>query len=135
MQRTHTFRKIFEDGVWLTSEQLRGLQPNPLASDDRLIEGWKRRNQVFSVSYDGKDYFPRYQFDARYQPLPLVEEVLAVFGPVEDTWTLAAWFHFPSPWLVERDDLGATNIAPNDAIDQREALVSAAAKRLVSYVA
>lgn len=54
-----------------------------------------RRSRVFRVSYAGTDFFPRYQFDALCPPLPVIKEVQAAFGRGADTWTPAAWFHFP----------------------------------------
>ena len=130
-----TIQQVFAEGEWLTAEQLNALQATPPANKAHPASDWKRRGRVFSVNYRGKEYFTRFQFDALYQPLPIIKEVLAAFGEVADSWTLAAWFHFPSGWLVTRDKRGAANVAPKDALDRGAAVVQAAAKRLSSYVA
>ncbi len=134
-RRMRTIQAVFTDGDWLTAEQINALQATPPANKAHPASDWKRRGRIFSVTYNGKDYFESYQFDALYQPLPIVREILNAFGPTADAWTLAAWFHFPSPWLVERDDRGAVNLAPKDALDRGEDVVRAAAQRLSAYVA
>jgi len=135
VRRMRTVQEVFAAGDWLTAEQLNALQATPPANRAHPASDWKRRGRVFSVNYRGKEYFARYQFDALYQPLPIVKDIIAAFGEVADAWTLAAWFHFPSPWLVKRDERGATNIAPKDVLDRGDAVVQAAGKRLSSYVA
>jgi hypothetical protein len=135
VHRMRTIQELFADGEWLTAEQLNALQATPPANKAHPASDWKRRGRVFSVNYRGKEYFARYQFDALYQPLPIIKDILAAFGEVADTWTLAAWFHFPSAWLVKRDERGATNVAPKDSLDRGAEVVQAAAKRLSSYVA
>ncbi|HRO59677.1 MAG TPA: hypothetical protein PK177_11025 [Burkholderiaceae bacterium] len=135
MHRMNTLREVFEAGDWLTAEQLNALQPAPPANKAYPASDWKRRGRIFSVNYGGREYFPRYEFDAFYQPLPIIRQVLAAFGEVADPWRLAAWFHYPSPWLVARDEQGARNIAPKDALDRSAEVVAAAAKRSSSFVA
>jgi len=135
VHRMRTIHEVFGDGEWLTAEQLNALQASPPANKAHPAADWKRRGRIFSVNYRGKEYFPRYEFDALYQPLAIIKDVLAAFGEVADPWTLAAWFHFPSPWLVRRDERGATNVAPKDALDRRDDVVRAAVKRLSSYAA
>ena len=134
-RRMRTIQTVFTDGDWLTADQINALQSAPPANKAHPASDWKRRGRIFSVSYNGRDYFASYQFDALYQPLPVIREILNAFGPVADAWTLAAWFHFPSPWLIERDERGAVNLAPKDALDRGEDVVRAAARRLDAYVA
>lgn len=135
LRRMRTVQDVFTDGEWLTAEQINALQATPPANKAHPASDWKRRGRVFSVNARGKEYFARYQFDALYQPLPIIKEVLAAFGEVADSWTLAAWFHFPNAWLAKRDERGAINVAPKDALDRGAEVVRAAAKRLTSYVA
>lgn len=135
MNRMETIQVIFATSEWLTAEQVNALQAAPPANKLYPASDWKRRGLVFSVNHGGTEYFARYQLDALHQPLPIIREILTAFGAVEDGWDLAAWFHFPSGWLVERDERGAVNVAPKDALDRVVAVVEAAAKRLTSYAA
>ncbi len=132
VQRMRTLRQVFAEGDWLTSEQLNSLQEAPPKSKSQPASDWKRRGRVYSVSRGGREYFARYQFDAMYEPLPVMREVLEAFGDVADPWVLAAWFHYPSAWIAGGDG-GA--LAPKDALDRRDDVVRAALKRRTSYVA
>jgi hypothetical protein len=100
MHRLQTIREIFAEEEWLTADMLNRLQPEPPSNRSLPASDWKRRGRIFSVTFGGKEYFPRYQFDAAYQPLPLMRNVLAALGTVADTWKIAAWFHYPNGWIA-----------------------------------
>lgn len=132
VQRMRTLRQVFAQGDWLTSEQLNSLQDAPPKSKSQPASDWKRRGRVYSVSRGGREYFARYQFDAMYEPLPVMREVLEAFGDVADPWVLAAWFHYPNAWVVDAD---GGPVAPKDALDRHDDVVRAALKRRTGYVA
>lgn len=135
LARLKTIRAILEEGDWLTAEQLNALQPNPPAQKSQPASDWKRRGRIFSVSYGGREYFPRYEFDEAFQPLPIIRDVLKAFGEVADSWKIAAWFNFPNGWISTPGTGGQEPMAPKAALDQREVLLRAAAARQGSYVA
>lgn len=133
--RRNTIRKMLEQGEWLTAEQLNALQPSPPAQKSQPASDWKRRGRIFSVNYGGQDYFAQYQFDEAYQPLPIIKEIVRAFGEVADSWKIAAWFYFPNGWITQPGTGGRQPVAPKDALDQRDAVLNAVAKRHGSYVA
>ena len=135
LDRLQTIRTMFREEEWLTNEMLNQLQPEPPSNRSLPASDWKRRGRIFSVNFGGKEYFPRYEFDAVYQPLPVIRDILKAFGPVADTWKLAAWFHFPNGWIVEPGPGGPTPVAPKDALDRLDDLLNALKKRQGSYVA
>jgi hypothetical protein len=135
LQRLQTIREIFKEEEWLTADMLNRLQLEPPSNRSLPASDWKRRGRIFSVTSGGKEYFPRYEFDTAYQPLPLMKEILAAFGTVADTWKIAAWFHYPNGRIVEPGPEGVKAIAPKDALDRRDDLVKALEKRTGSYVA
>ena len=135
VHRMRTVQQVYAEGDWLTAEQLNALQSEPPANTSHPASDWKRRGRIFSVNYGGKEYFARYQFDALYQPLPIIKDILRAFGGVADPWTLAAWFHFPNGWIARRGASGMVALAPKDALDHRDAVLNAAAQRHASYVA
>lgn len=132
VRRTQTLQQVFSEDDWLTSDQLHALQAARPKSKFQPASDWKRRGRIFSVSRAGREYFAGYQFDAMYEPLPVIRDVLKAFGDVADPWTLAAWFHYPNAWILGPD--GAP-VAPKDALDRRDDLVRAARRRIDSYVA
>lgn len=132
VRRMQTLRQVFAEGDWLTAEQLNALQAAPPKNRSHPASDWKRRGRIYGVSHGGREYFARYQFDALYQPLPVVRDVLKAFGEVADSWVLAAWFHYPNAWIVGPDGVP---VAPRNALDRVDALLDAAEKRRTSYVA
>jgi hypothetical protein len=135
IRRQQTMREVFARGDWLTAEQINSLQALPPANKAHPASDWKRRGRIFGVTFNGKEYFAGYQFDAMSQPLPIIRDILEALGPVEDSWKIAAWFHFPNGWIAGRDDQQADPIAPKDALDRRDAVVPAAHRMLGGYVA
>ena len=132
VQRMRTLRQVFAEGDWLTSEQLNALQETSPKSKSQPASDWKRRGRIYGVSRGGREYFARYQFDAMYEPLPVIREVLDAFGEVSDPWVLAAWFHYPNAWIASTE---GSAVAPKDALDRRDDVVRAALQRRASYVA
>jgi len=130
-----TVRAVFEDGDWLTAEEINKLQKKPSAKTSLPASDWKRRGRIFSVSYDGKEYYPRYQFDAMYQPLPIISDILKAYGEYADAWSLAIWFHFPNGWIAKDVGEMALPVAPKDALDRGRDVVKAALNQRGTYVA
>ncbi|MDO5947133.1 hypothetical protein [Burkholderia cepacia] len=135
IRRQKTMREVFARGDWLTAEQINALQGTPPANKAQPASDWKRRGRVFGVTFNGKEYFAGYQFDAMCQPLPVIKDILEALGPVEDAWKIAAWFHFPNGWIAGRGVHEAEPVAPRDALDRRDDVVEAAHHLHGEYVA
>ena len=114
-----------------------GLDPEPLearqpkGSEGPSASDWKRDGRIFSVDYQGREYFPGYQFDDAHQPLPIIEDILKALGPETDPLVVAAWFHYPNGWITRRSADGKTEVpvAPKDALEMPDLVVEAAANR------
>jgi len=130
-----TIKRVFEQTDWLTAEDINLLQPNPAPKKSLPASDWKRRGRVFSVSYKDRDYYPRYQFDAMYQPLPVIKDILDAYGEYADPWSVAAWFHFPNGWIAKVVGDEAVPVAPKDALNRKSDVIEAARNREGSYVA
>jgi hypothetical protein len=118
-----TIRTVFRQGDWLSAETV------------SHAGNWKSQGRIFSVILDGKEYFPRYEFNALYQPLPVIRDILNAFGPVDDPWKIAVWMHFPNGWIIEPGPEGPKAVAPRDALDRPEDILNALKKRQESYIA
>jgi hypothetical protein len=130
-----TAKKVFQEGDWLTAEDINKRQSRPPADGSLPASDWKRHGQIFSVPWDGKEYYPRYQFDVMFQPLPVISEILKAYGECADAWSLATWFHFPNSWIAEAVGTEAVPIAPKDAMDRPNDVIIAARNRKGTYVA
>jgi len=131
-RRLETMRTVFDRGDWLTAAQINAPRKRPPANQSQPASDWNRRGRIYSVTVDGRTYFAGYQFDTACQPQPVIREILAVLGPVSDTWKIAAWFHFPNGWIS-----GARTqaVAPKDALDRPLDVIAAARRNNGSYIA
>lgn len=129
-----TIENIFENSEWLTSQEVSRLQKNPSWLTSSLLSDWERCGRVFSVSYQGDNYYARYQFDPLYQPLPIIKEILDAYGSYEDTWAVAAWFYFPNGWLVNEQFESTVPLSPKDALHLRSEVINAARNRRGTYI-
>ncbi|MDN4053129.1 hypothetical protein QPK32_08565 [Massilia sp. YIM B02763] len=130
-----TFKRVFAEGDWLTAEDINKLQIRPPAKKSLPASDWQRRGRIFSVSYAGKKYYPRYQFDTIFQPLPVIRQILKAYGECADTWALATWFHFPNGWIAKVVDSKVLSLAPKDALDLPYDVIKAARNQKGTYVA
>ena len=129
VQATRT--ALFAEGEWLTAEMVHALQQQPSPDTSQPTSDWKRSGLIFGVPLDGNEYFARYQFDAMYQPRPIIEAILRELDSWADPWKIAAWFHFPNGWISD----GSSPVAPKDALDRSDDVLEAARKTRGSYVA
>jgi hypothetical protein len=111
-----TLKKVFEKDDWLTAEDINKLQWRPPPRQSRPASDWKRRGRIFSVSYEGKEYYPRYQFDAMYRPLPVIRDILKAYGECSDPWSLAVWFYFPNAWIAKNVGDESFGVAPRNTV-------------------
>lgn len=130
-----TMKEVLEGSAWLTAEDINKLQKKPPAKKSLPASDWERRGCIFSVPYGGRAYYPRYQFDAMYQPLPCISDILKAYGVCADTWSLATWFHFPNGWIAEQVGNEVVPVAPKDALDRASDVIKAARSRKGTYVA
>jgi len=134
IEQMTTVRTVLAKGDWLTAEEINKLQSKPPSETSLPAVDWRRGKRIFSVSYDGKEYYPRYQFDAMYQPLPVISEILKAFGEYADAWSLATWFHFPNGWIAKEVGRSAVPVAPKDALDRAHDVIKAASNQKGTYV-
>ena len=59
---------------------------------------WKRTGRVFSVSDGSETRFPLFQLEGGH-PMPVIAEILSVFGERLTPWQIAIWITAPNAWL------------------------------------
>ncbi|GGC62867.1 hypothetical protein GCM10011400_58400 [Paraburkholderia caffeinilytica] len=128
-------REILASGIWLTAQQINARQSAPPADRDQPARDWKKSRRIFSVTWDHAEYFAGYQFDVTCQPLPVIRDILAVFGPRYEPWTIAAWFHFPNGWIAGRGNHEGEPVAPMGALDRPDDVLRAVQFMHGGYVA
>jgi hypothetical protein len=134
MCRQKTIDRIFTKSSWLSTDELCQFQGEFPNQRNEIIRDWLNKRMVFSVRYNGHEYFAKYQFDTTLHPLPVIKEIIEAFGIDDDPWALAAWFEYPNSWIVSKRSDGIDLVAPKDALDRTQELVNAARVRKGSYV-
>lgn len=95
---------IFSGIEWLTAEQVGakgvtdGCTDSGLKAGANRVNRWKAEGKIFAIQRSGKDWYPRYQFNDDYTPIPAMRDVVARFGndhPIE----IAAWMESPNNYL------------------------------------
>lgn len=100
LRREQLNAHILTDSVWLTarelSEKASFKNTNPSAGPNR----WKAAGTIFALQLNGKDKYPQYALDEGFRPIPVVKQVIALFGEKKTPWGLAIWFGSENSWLA-----------------------------------
>lgn len=90
-----------------------------------LASRHKREGRLFTVRDGTTDKYPRFQFDAHGQPLPVIEQILKLIKGRLEGWEIALWFHANNGWLPQQ-------ARPGDLLRRQPDAVLMAAKREVA---
>jgi hypothetical protein len=115
-----TREQIFGGATW---------NSGPCVQSEQFLQ-WVSDGKIFGVERNGSQFYATYQFDGDGSPLPIIKDILQLLRG-EDPWTIAAWFHFPNPWIIQ-DSVPA---APNAVLGRHDEVLRAARWRTGSYVA
>jgi hypothetical protein len=94
---------------------------NPSSQPNR----WKRARQIFAVSHKGVDLYPLYALDRdqEFRPLPIVGEVLELFGDKKSAWETAFWFASVNSYLKNKKPKDVLRSAPEAVLKAAQAEV------------
>jgi hypothetical protein len=73
---------------WLIAADIARLTKRSKSNPNALANRWKNEGKVFAIRYEGVERYPRYAFNDRLEPLPVIAEVLQLFGKDTDPWKL-----------------------------------------------
>jgi hypothetical protein len=126
--------------AYLSMAEVCALQPSPTdLTNEAKVSAWVTEQRLFFVSLSpwGRKGFPSYQFDPHGQPLPVIQQILAIFNAFEPdpelrSCLLEVWFRVPNGWVT---DAQGHPLAPKDALSSPDQLLKAARGRYDSYVA
>jgi len=107
--------QMIADAVWLkadffrhfavfTAREVANLSGQSLDEAERVLDTWRAARKVLSITRDGIEVFPSFQFGGDGQPLPVVGQVLELFSKVPSRvdWDNAIWFVAANGWLGGR---------------------------------
>ena len=108
-KQARALEAVLKNSEWLTAGEIgeRGkFSPSNLAAP---ANRWKQEGKIFAVPYQGQDRFPRYGLDEAYRPIPGLESVLKLFGPISP-WRVAVWFESTNAWLGNHRQIGRAHV-------------------------
>jgi len=102
---TLNWRKQFmsENQCW-TSAEVAEESTSRATNRAAIASRWVREKKIFSVRFEGQQWFPRFQFQDG-GPIPAVSQVIKVFPGHLTGWELAYFFATPNPNLDGRKPL------------------------------
>jgi hypothetical protein len=79
---------------------------------------WKKERRIFSVPWNGIDYYPAFQFSSTDgEPLPTIQKVLEIFGDKLSEWQTAFWFWGGNGWLHDASPMEVIESNPDLVVE------------------
>ncbi|MCV3243455.1 hypothetical protein [Mesorhizobium sp. ZC-5] len=111
--------RFLEAWPCLTSKQVSEAAGHGSKNQSMTTSRWKGGGKIFSVRYNGAEWFPAFQFQDG-QPHATVARVLQHLRERKSGWQMAFWFTSPNGWLNGRK--------PAECLDDVESVARAAAE-------
>ncbi|MGJ7511303.1 hypothetical protein [Variovorax sp. GT1P44] len=92
---------VMKGTQWLTGAEI-GRLVNPTVVNVRsTVNRWQANGRIFGIDHRGTKLYPAYAFDATWQPLPAVQEILRVLTDFS-AFKIASWFESTNSALNSR---------------------------------
>jgi hypothetical protein len=117
-------RLIFAGTEWLTAEQLgaslafKGVpgSRDPRRAGSARVNRWKNEHRIFAIQRDGKDWYPRYQFDESFSPLEIMKTIIREFAEAPRI-EMAGWMESPNNYLDGKRPREVVRNAPSQIVE------------------
>jgi len=77
----------------LRSREVAQLSGSTARNSSARASRWKNERRIFSVQWNGIDYYPAFQFSPKSgEPLSAMQTILNIFGDTLREWQIAIWF-------------------------------------------
>jgi hypothetical protein len=96
--------EFFSEYESWTSAQVAKESTSTARNRSAIASRWLAENKIFSVRFEGKTWFPRFQFQDG-NPIPGVERVIKAFPQHATGWDLAFFFSTPNSYIRGRKPL------------------------------
>jgi hypothetical protein len=131
--RDRTIRKLLDMPIWVSRGEL-SLSLSEQGKNVDQIDLWLGQGRIFAVEYNDVQMFAKFQFDEMHSPRPVIKEILNLLKS-KDAWAIASWLCYPNSWITRLQGDIHTAIAPIRALDDEDAVISAARNELGTYFA
>lgn len=95
--------RILEGGDWVTVQGFSDVSDRCIGIPSASISEWKMQGLIFSIQFEGEEYYPGYALDPQCQFLPRsgLKTILEILKN-RSGWELAFWFDSPNSYLGGR---------------------------------
>ena len=115
---------IFAGTQWLTAEQIgasltaRSISDfqGPRSAGAAKVVRWRNKKRIFAIQRGNKDWYPQYQFDEGYKPLPIMKAVVNAFGNAPGI-EIAAWMESPNNYLNAKRPREVVCTSPGEILE------------------
>jgi hypothetical protein len=116
------YEKTCEDAVkefgLLRSEDLARAIHSTAANVSLVASKWRRKGEIFAVTYAGKPGYFAFQFDPMTgRPKPAIAKIIQAFPPNTDGWRLILWLVSANPRLANRRPVGVLDRNPEQVME------------------
>ncbi|CAM3963579.1 hypothetical protein [Pseudomonas wadenswilerensis] len=93
--------RVMASGDWLTWPELNALLPAVAKGRSDSSPGRYLEGAIFSINYEGVEYFPRYAIESRTLVIAPqgMQRVIAVLATRMSGWGMALWFESSNSYL------------------------------------
>lgn len=95
--------RIMESGDWVAVQSEPDVEDRSSSNLSARISKWKELGLIFTISFQGEDYYPAFALDPQNDFLPWPGLKL-ILSSLEDRsgWEIAFWFDSPNSYLGGR---------------------------------
>lgn len=101
MDTLYLRRAFFREFAVAVAHELAEMPAAKADAGLQTVARWLLEQRIFSVRDGDREYFPRFQFDERGAPLPVIAALLKILGQhkARSDWDNAMWFAGGNGWL------------------------------------
>jgi len=106
----------------LTTDEIAVLIDQPSKDAHATVTRWLTEARIFRVTRGPAEFYPAFQFGPDLNPLPILGELLEIFGrhKARSDWDNALWFIAANGWLDGPSPLDVLSTEPDLVKDAAE---------------
>ena len=115
--RSKAIQHIWESTTWLSAAQIGKEAGFSLSNPSTQPNRWKKSLKIFALTRKGRDFFPGYALDSTFRPLPVIKEIIEIFGETKDSWGLAFWLSSANSFLGGQRPQDLLSESPSEVLE------------------
>lgn len=114
-RQTEARERFLQEFPILSSHEVADLGGSTASNASAMASRWKKAGKIFALPIGRGDRYPAFQFADDGKPLPVISEVIGLFG-ARSAWSLALWFASSSGWLHGKRPVDMLETHPEEVV-------------------